>query len=75
MLWAFFLLFFNSWSFAIVDQDRVDTLPGWNGLLPSPQFSGFIEAGTPPSGSGKMMMHYWLIESERDSANDPILLW
>lgn len=43
-------------------KDRVVSLPGWNGPLPSAQYSGLIDIGTPPSGVGRMFMHYWFME-------------
>ena len=43
--------------------------------LPSRQFTGYIPAGTPPSGVGTMYFHYWLIESEGNPATDPVLIW
>ena len=35
-------------------KTEVTSLPGWDGPLPSKIFTGFIDAGTPPSGKGKM---------------------
>ena len=46
-------------------------------LLPPTLFahSGYIDAGLPPSGKGKMYFHYFMVESESDPANDPVLIW
>ncbi len=47
---------------AAPSKDRVLSLPGWNGPLPSAQYSGLVDIGPPPSGVGRMMMHYWFME-------------
>ena len=52
-----------------VAADEVTALPGWDGALPSRQFSGFL-----PVGDGKHF-HYWLVESERAPTLDPLVLW
>ena len=38
-------------------------------------FTGYLDAGTPPSGKGTMYFHYWCVMSETDPENDPVLLW
>jgi hypothetical protein len=39
-------------------------------------FNGFINSGTPPGfPNGTQWMHYWVVESERDPVNDPVLVW
>merc|ERR1719453_803077 len=43
--------------------------------LPSRQFTGYIDAGTPPSGVGTMFFHYYLVESEGNPAEDPVVFW
>ena len=53
----------------------VTSLPGWEGPLPSDTFSGYIDAGTPPSGVGTMYFHYIAALSEGDPATDPVVLW
>jgi len=64
-----------------VVKHEVTSLPGWtdeNGAsrdLPSRMFTGYLDAGTPPSGVGTMYFHYWMVESERDPANDPVMFW
>lgn len=50
--------------------DEITTLPGWTGALPSRQFSGYI--ALPDSGTN---LHYWFVESEKDPANAPTILW
>ena len=44
-------------------------------LPPTLAHSGYIDAGLPPSGKGKMYFHYFMVESESDPANDPVLIW
>jgi hypothetical protein len=45
-------------------EHEVLSLPGWNEKLPTRQFSGLVDIGAPPSGQGRMLMHYWFVESE-----------
>jgi hypothetical protein len=54
---------------AAYDADEILSLPGWDGSLPSKQYSGYLDAS---SGS---KMHYWLVESENDPATSPTVLW
>jgi hypothetical protein len=51
------------------NADAITSLPGWTGPLPSPQWSGYLDA------SSTEHLHYWLVESERDSVNDPVVFW
>lgn len=57
------------------EADRVHSLPGWLGQLPSKQYSGLVDIGVPPSGVGRMLMHYWFIESEGNPQTDPLIVW
>lgn len=57
-------------STALYAPDEIQFLPGWIGSLPSRQFSGYLT-----TGGGDKHLHYWLVESERDPANDPIVIW
>eukprot|EP01048_Picozoa_sp_COSAG05_P029465 COSAG05_NODE_9707_length_607_cov_0.874016_1_plen_160_part_10 len=50
------------------EKDRITSLPGWAGPLPSQHFSGFV-----PLDGGRNV-HYWFVESERDPATDPVVL-
>lgn len=56
-------------AFAAVPADEVTSLPGWNGALSSKQYSGYLPI------PGEKYLHYWLVESENDPANDPLVLW
>lgn len=49
-------------------DDKIASLPGWAGELPSNQYSGYLNA----SGS---QLHYWLVESEADPETAPTVLW
>jgi len=49
--------------------DKIDSLPGWKGALPSDQYSGYL------SVAGGSNMHYWLVESENNPDNSPTVLW
>jgi serine carboxypeptidase-like clade 1 len=55
----------------LVAQDEILSLPGWHDVLPSRQFSGFVNA----TEDGSVKMHYWFIESEESPADAPLLLW
>ena len=41
--------------YSAIPDDRIEALPGWNGLLPSAQYSGYIKLD--PS-NGKQLF-YW----------------
>ena len=56
-----------------IDADKVTTLPGYSGTLPTTHYSGLIPVGKISGTPGHL--HYWLIESESDPANDPVVLW
>lgn len=47
---------------------EVKELPGWNDDLPSKQYSGFVNVNN-------MNVHYWLVESEGNPLQDPLVLW
>ena len=51
------------------EDDAVLSLPGWTGPLPSNQYSGYLDA------SPTSHLHYWLVESEGDPKNDPVVFW
>jgi len=54
---------------AAVAADRVTSLPGWAGALPSRHYSGYL-----PVRGGQAFMHYYLQLSEGDPAADPVTL-
>ena len=50
--------------------DEVTSLPGWDGALPSKQYSGYL-----PVGDGTRHLHYYYTESEAKPTTDSITLW
>lgn len=48
--------------------DEITALPGWEGDLPSAQFSGYLTADT-------SKLHYWLVTAEENPENAPTALW
>lgn len=52
-----------------VAKDEVIRLPGWNGSLPSRQWSGYLPVGE------QKRLHYWLVEAENASNVAPLVLW
>ena len=68
-----FVSLFVASSYAAVEADRVTTLPGFVGTLPSTHYSGYLPVGEISGVPGQL--HYWLIESENDPVNDPLVLW
>ncbi len=53
-------------------EDMVDgkSLPWWNQELPSKIYSGFL-----PIENTQKQLHYVLVESEKEPASDPLVLW
>jgi len=52
--------------------ESVPYLPGW-GAPPSPQWSGFLDAGSEEPGT---MLHYWFAQAETpDASSKPVVLW
>lgn len=50
------------------EPDRILSLPGWEGDLPTKQYSGYLNVSS-------THLHYWFVESETDPANAPTILW
>ncbi|KAK0407393.1 hypothetical protein QR680_019175 [Steinernema hermaphroditum] len=50
-------------------DDLITNLPGVTFKTGFQMYSGFLNA------TNGTHLHYWLVESERDPANDPIVLW
>lgn len=48
--------------------DEIVALPGWEGALPSKQYSGYLNYSS-------THLHYWFVESEQDPINAPTVLW
>jgi carboxypeptidase C (cathepsin A) len=55
-------------TLAAYAPDEILSLPGWEGKLPSRQYSGYLNVSS-------TKLHYWLVESENDPANAPTVLW
>ena len=51
-------------------SERITTLPGFDGELPSAHFSGFI----PVDGAVKQL-HYYLQEADSAAEDKPLVLW
>jgi len=58
-------------------NDEVKHLPGWDGPLPSRQYSGFVSMGVSREEGieHELFGHYILVESEGNPASDPLLVW
>ena len=52
------------------EGDRVASIPGWSGPLPSPHYSGYV-----PVRGGSRQLHYYLQEAEEAAAEKPLVLW
>ena len=50
-------------------SDEITSVPGYAGELPSKHFGGYIEV------SPGRFLYYYLVLSERDPKNDPVVLW
>jgi len=54
--------------------DQVINLPGTENLdIPFNQFSGYL--AIPGAKGDSKKLHYWLVESISDPANDPLAFW
>ena len=61
---------------AAVPAHRVTSLPGWpEQQLPSAIYSGYITVPAPPPHREPRHLHYVFVESMRDPAKDPVMLW
>lgn len=51
-------------------KDQIANLPGSEDLdIDFNQFSGYLKVG------GTKNMHYWMVESTKDTKNDPVVFW
>ena len=77
-------------AMAAVPGDLITSLPGWDGPLPSTQYSGgwlfcsdemlSVRRSHVLPHAGYLpvdggYLHYWLILSQNDPTTDPIALW
>ena len=59
-----------------VPGHRVTSLPGWHEKeLPSAIYSGYITVPAPPPHQEPRHLHYVFVESMRNPADDPVMLW
>ena len=56
------ILVMTDYSFGAILSDRVTSLPGYTGTLPSKHYSGLLPVGALTKVPGHL--HYWFIESE-----------
>ncbi|KAL5463745.1 hypothetical protein EMCRGX_G032672 [Ephydatia muelleri] len=54
-----------------VAGDEIASLPGWDGPLPTKQYSGYIEID---ATTGKYL-HYWFVQSASNPETDPVVMW
>ncbi|KAL8129248.1 hypothetical protein V2J09_018403 [Rumex salicifolius] len=69
ILWA--VLSFVVLADAIPRDSVVTNLPGFNATFPSKHYSGYVTIGE----RGTKKLFYYLVESERNPAKDPLVLW
>lgn len=70
VLLGLFVGFFFSVN-GYIQAHEVTSLPGYNGTLPSKQYSGLL---TVPDTSPGRHYHYWLVQSENNASSDPIVV-
>ena len=73
MLTPFFFLAAITVANAAIEEHLVTSLPGYDGDLPSKHYSGYLPVGSTSGVPG--FIHYWLILSENDPTNDPLVYW
>lgn len=52
-------------------QDRIESLPGYGPVTSPAHYSGYL----PTSDAYNTSLFYWLVESQTDPSNDPVILW
>uniref|UniRef100_A0A453GF81 Carboxypeptidase n=2 Tax=Aegilops tauschii subsp. strangulata TaxID=200361 RepID=A0A453GF81_AEGTS len=68
---ALLLLVFTAGCGAAPQGAEVTGLPGFDGALPSKHYAGYV---TVDEKHGRNLFYY-AVESERDPAKDPVVLW
>ncbi|VDN85616.1 unnamed protein product [Brugia pahangi] len=69
LLLVFSTVFSHTTVAFIWNDDRIVNLPGLTFKPNFEQYSGFL-----PTKTGNFL-HYWLIESQNNPSNDPLVLW
>ncbi|XP_039262370.2 lysosomal protective protein-like [Styela clava] len=75
MMGGYTLALFGIFCFTVActnaapQEDLITELPGLSTLPKFKQYSGYLQA------SGTKHLHYWFVESQRNSASDPVVLW
>jgi hypothetical protein len=66
--------FLFSRVYAAVEHDRVTTLPGYEGDLPSKHYSGYVNVSLPDQDR-VANVHYWFAENAKGDPKAPTVLW
>jgi serine carboxypeptidase-like clade 1 len=53
------------------DQDRITSVPGFDGKVPFEQYAGYV---TVDITNGRNLF-YWFVESQNSPKTDPVVLW
>lgn len=58
-------------SLVSANDHVIHSLPGYDKPIPFRQYGGYLQS----NATNGRHLYYWFIESERDPANDPVVLW
>merc|ERR1719410_3387435 len=61
-----------SLSHSLIAKDEVKSIPGYDGNMPSKQYSGMLKV---PNTSPERFYHYWLVEPEQAPTDAPVVFW
>ena len=59
-------------SYSLIEKDEVKQMPGYEGNMPSKQYSGMLEV--PNTGDVQRYYHYWLVQSETEPEDAPVVV-
>ncbi|XP_049932134.1 serine carboxypeptidase-like 8 isoform X9 [Nymphaea colorata] len=71
LLFRFLSLFLIGCSGYVFGEEKVATLPGYDGDLPFDMYTGYITVNETTSNN----LFYYFIKSERNATEDPLILW